>query len=769
MWSSAANSTSDAAAVAPTNDHRSQAPISSVWSFDSAAFDANTEPSNPPPIITSNVGNPPTNNQNHASKPSAGAIGSGFVPNRASKSRMLWNRTAPEEEEREEEALPSYLTYLQPSFRSSSGSGLTGLTSGGERIQNVSSLGGLGAWGDANVNVPPSISTTSGLSASSNQFTPTSFSALSPTAGPFVLASSMTATTMTYGAGPGPGPGPAPGAALAPTGSVETKTKELALALQEFVRQQIDNQRAALAPPLPPLPLPARHSSSSPSPHDACDCDALKMRVADLEHKLLTLSQQVGGLMNGGGGHSVHAIQPPLPPTPPHAAGINGVASGLDSPSSASAAGGINDRVSTLEGRQSAFQSQLAQISKVLGVPIGKHGKNSQIKNLVQTLRDEIDAKLATSAKEVETKCVATVVKEVEHVVAKVVDERLQHVPMPPSTTTTMMTTTTPQLSYDTVFAALAEEHEASLGKLSAYFEERLGQESKQRVGLESRIQSRFGEHEEWLQQLEGEFGSWHDRSSSVAAQLRVLHNKIQEMDDKWNAEQLKWSKLASDMQLGLVGQGPHSTATAATTTTAQQATTTTTTTTTTVETLTRSVHQLQVQYKQFHSEYKTEASELRENLVLMDTWVKTTREETRDLGKNMKGMKQLVEKLVRDTGSAEELLQQYVSTITHQVASVTRQYVSVRIRDNNRLIDATLRARVPAYVENESESFMLVRPEKKSPEEASQGGTGLVLKDDDEDGMRSLLRHPTEDAAGVTSTTSTDSVGSLSPSKGDT
>ena len=58
----------------------------------------------------------------------------------------------------------------------------------------------------------------------------------------------------------------------------------------------------------------------------------------------------------------------------------------------------LGDRLSTLEGRQSAFQSQLAQMSKVLGVSMGKHGKSSRLKTLVQTLREEIDAKVHTGS-----------------------------------------------------------------------------------------------------------------------------------------------------------------------------------------------------------------------------------------------------------------------------------------------------------------------------------------------------------------------------------
>jgi archaellum component FlaC len=703
-----------------------------VWGFDASPFDA--------PATTS-VTATSSHSVSSVSSASHGGIGagSGFLHSHVSKSRLLWNRTGPEEEEREEEALPSYLTYLQPAFRSSSVSSL----SEGGRISAASASSTSLTWGDE------TLASTSSLSANSSHFVPSSaasaFGALSPAAGAFVSASQHAhhhhQGSSTYGTTGTTG------------GNVETKSKELAFALQEFVRQQVEQQQQQQR-----LPNLANGGSTGP-----CNCEPLKLRVSDLEQKLLVLQQQIHGLMtsNGsaspsgssGGPPGIHAPppppvmmqHPPLPPTPPHSmGGFGGGAAPTPTSSIDSSASGVTDRVSTLEGRQSAFQSQLAQISKVLGVPIGKHGKNSQIKNLVQTLREEIDTKLSTATKDIETKCIATATQELSEMVTRVVDERLQE---------STNQSSPQQLPYEAVFGALAEEHEASLGKLSAYFEDRLSQESKQRVGLESRIQSRLGEHEEWLQQLEGEFGSWHDRSSTVASQLRVLQSKITEMDAKWAAEQLKWSKLASDIQLGAVGQT--STANGAT----AMSVTTTTTTTTTVETLTRSVHQLQAQYKQFHSEYKTETSELRENLVLMDTWVKSSRQETRDLGKSVKGMKQLVEKLVRDTGSAEELLQQYVSTITHQVASVTRQYVSVRIRDNNRLIDATMRARVPAYVANESESFMLVRPEKKEG--------SAVLKDDDEDGIQKLLKQHVENAVAASAGTSRESSGSSSPSKG--
>ncbi|TMW61735.1 hypothetical protein Poli38472_010798 [Pythium oligandrum] len=781
MWTAPSPSTASPTAPSTMPDAPSttasttaSATTSSVWTYDVEAF--------PPPSASEAA---PSTNHTRPSASSTlwthpqgnGVIGASYIHNRVSKSRLLWNRTAPEEEEREEEALPSYLSYLQPTFR-------------GDRIAEIMGTGPLPSTTSGSASTPspwedgPSSNRRgSGRAVSPPPMIMTSTgSSLSATASPF-----RAMATPTHLASPSTASPPAGFAGVA----VETKTKELALALQEFVRQQVDQQQRVQLQQQMNSPSGRRGSVSTPPlppgehDHAACQCEPLRLRVSDLEQKLMTLQQQVSSMLSSMPPHAhpmplppplppmpatpPSMVQPPLPPAPPQAPGVvnpsvvGGLPGGVAAPGTNPS--GINDRVSTLEGRQSAFQSQLAQISKVLGVPVGKHGKNSQIKNLVQTLRDEIDVKLTTATKEIETQCLTTVQQELASVVETTVKDFVRTVELPTSSssgsfsssTTTASSSST--LSYDAVLGALAEEHEASLAKLSSYFEERLVQESKQRVGLENRLQTRLGEHEEWLQQLEGEFGSWHDTSSSVATQLRLLQSKVHELDETWKAEQLKTSKGATEPTStspsstkrpngsalsNSAGNGHHPSVNPSS------------------EALTRTVHQVQTQLKQFLSEYKNETSELRENLALMDTWVKTTRQETRDLGKNVKGMKQLLEKLVRDTGSAEELLQQYVSTITHQVASVTRQYVSVRIRDNNRLIDATLRARVPAYVENESESFMLVRPEKKvDPKSAITSGTteaSVVLKDDDEDGIRRLLRqHAAGEAAmGMTPSSST-------------
>ncbi|GLD97833.1 hypothetical protein PINS_up006530 [Pythium insidiosum] len=694
-----------------------------------------------------------------------GVIGANYIHNHVSKSRSLWNRSAPEEEEREEEALPSYLTYLQPAFRpsaspSSSSIAASPSTSSASAERRAGASGSIGAafasgltvntamhgngWDDAvsgrrggASSVPPGVAT-SMLAAHPSAFGSTlslsgaSFAALtaSPAQGGATLSS-------------------AAGVPPSSPSTVEAKSQELAWALQEFVRQQVNTQLASS----PSQAGSRRTGTPSSASCSSCQCEPLKARVSDLEQKLLVLQQQMSGLLSNPppppphGGHHVHGpapplpplpatpplLQPPLPPAPPSGAvpppPPSSSSSSVVAPSSASAATGaaglagasnaINDRVSTLEGRQSAFQSQLAQISKVLGVPIGKHGKNSQLKTLVQTLRDEIDAKLATVSKDVETKCVSQLEETITSKVRSHVDERLRHLPSS-AALGGVSNGNGQQLSYDAVLGALAEEHEATLTKLSTYFEERLAQESSQRSSLESRMQRRLSEQEEWLQQLEGEFGSWHDTSSSVSAQLRVLQSKVIEMEGKWLDEQGKWDKVAADMQVLVTT----TTTLSSTRTSGGSSSPGSNGSSASIESLTRTVHHLQSQHKQLQGDVATETTALREHVALMDTWVQTTRQETRDLSKTVKGMKQLVEKLVRDTGSAEDLLQQYVSTITHQVASVTRQYVSVRIRDNNRLLDATLRARIPAYAESEAQGVALVRPAEKQAQ-SSQDSDG--------------------------------------------
>ncbi|ETO67817.1 hypothetical protein F444_15299 [Phytophthora nicotianae P1976] len=530
--------------------------------------------------------------------------------------RMLWNRPEREEEEREEEALPSYLSYLQaPSLP-----------------------------GDA----------TAAISA--------------PAFGP------MTSMTQTR------------------DDPMEMKSQQLARALQDFIMVQMQG-------------IPGSSSSVG-----GCNC----------ERRVIELEKQVQSLL---------AAQKQDNSVP-------------EDPGSA-----LGDRVSTLEGRQSAFQSQLAQISKVLGVPVGKHGKSSQLKTLVQTLHEEIDSKVQSAVAEVEAACVASASKHTEELIAEAAASASSSpagessTPSDPNeekkqqTASDFDTVSTSGLPFSTVLNALAEEHEASLTRLSTHFDERLRLEGSQRIALEGRIRARLGGLEEWLQQVEGELGGSHFQpaasttSSSLAAmtkQLNALETQLSELETSWKAQRREVHEICAKME-----QLPN-------------------------------CDELQAQLAQQNDELQT----LRDNIASVETAALSTRDETHAVTRTAQGLKLIVEKLVRDTGSAEELLQQYVSTITHQVASVTRQYVSVRIRDNNRLLDATLRARVPDYVANESESFLLVRPETKKEGEGHEtihldaAGTegsenfSFVLREDDEKGIRRLLASQRATKPGTISTT---------------
>uniref|UniRef100_M4BKH1 Uncharacterized protein n=1 Tax=Hyaloperonospora arabidopsidis (strain Emoy2) TaxID=559515 RepID=M4BKH1_HYAAE len=376
----------------------------------------------------------------------------------------------------------------------------------------------------------------------------------------------------------------------------------------------------------------------------------------------------------------------------------------------------MGDRLSTLEGRQSAFQSQLAQISKVLGVPVGKHGKNSQLKTLVQTLHEEIDAKVQT----------AVAGAEAALAVSKSVDDETLVAVAPAANMKSFMPTildkeeerklvgdynSIPQsgLPFSNVLNALAVEHEASLTRLNTHFDECLRLEGLQRVALEGRVQARFGEVEEWLQQVEGELGGSRfgsTSSCSIAAltnEMTRLQAYLAQLEISCNKQQLEVMELSAGLK--------------------------------------KLVHlnELRAQLDQQKDDVKVLRQDIR-------TVASSTQKETQAVARTALGLKLIVEKLVRDTGSAEELLQQYVSTITHQVASVTRQYVSVRIRDNNRLVDATLRARVPDYVLNESESFLLVCPESKKKRAGCNLDCGVTQEPERNAGLSFGLREDISD-----------------------
>ncbi|GMF25528.1 unnamed protein product [Phytophthora lilii] len=359
---------------------------------------------------------------------SHGAIG-------ASGSRALWNRMEPAEEEREEEALPSYLSYLQPAFRPA-----------------------------------PATPTT-----------------LAP-------AALYTAKRAAPGlAAPAP---PAPSAAP-DVGHVTRKSAELAQALEHLVLGSVQ-----------------RHlGDDNPQSRCRCSCDAMRAQMNDMARQMQALQTQVLELSKNAiptaievgrvsvkatspGGNNWSANAPPFvpkqqqfkqPPTPPPTPAVDQATATV-----------LSDRISTLEGRQSAFQSQLAQIAKVLGIPTGKPGKHSPVKHLVQTLRDEVDAKVQQATAEARTDLTAEINAALGDIAAgKPTGDRNND--------------TQEALSSNAVLAALAGEHEASLARLSGSFEELLAEEARQRAALEARVRSQLAQQEEWLQQLEGAFGSPHD------------------------------------------------------------------------------------------------------------------------------------------------------------------------------------------------------------------------------------------------------------------
>lgn len=113
--------------------------------------------------------------------------------------------------------------------------------------------------------------------------------------------------------------------------------------------------------------------------------------------------------------------------------------------------------------------------------------------------------------------------------------------------------TASSSLSYDAILSALASEHEASLGRLSAAIEELVGEESKQRAQLEQRVESHFSRHEEWLQQLEGELGSRFERplqssaSNDWTAAAKGVNEKLAALEAACEENRAQWRKLLAE------------------------------------------------------------------------------------------------------------------------------------------------------------------------------------------------------------------------------
>ena len=214
-----------------------------------------------------------------------GVIGSGTAP------RSLWRRSVPEQEEREEEALPSYLSYLQPTLDSVIAPALR-------------------HDAKANAYAPPNASRDSG--------------------------------------------------------AVESKSKDLLRAFDSYIRAQVAEQQQQQLQQEQQQRDKAEQSQHVAQRSKSCDCDHLQRQVTSLEATLKTVQDQLALLTTNGAVVGSAAAASPT-------------ATSSSSSSSSSINNGLSDRVSTLEGRQSAFQSQLAQISRVLGIPgVQNQGSTSQ-------------------------------------------------------------------------------------------------------------------------------------------------------------------------------------------------------------------------------------------------------------------------------------------------------------------------------------------------------------------------------------------------------
>ncbi|KAE9000838.1 hypothetical protein PR003_g18647 [Phytophthora rubi] len=410
----------------------------------------------------------------------------------ASVSRALWNRMEPAEEEREEEALPSYLSYLQPAFR------------------------------PAPTTLVPSAPQT-----------------------PAFYTAKRGAPGLPMPMSTPPAPMPQTVTVAPEVGNVTRKSSELAQALEHLVLGSVQRHLGDATP-------------DKTQARCRCSCDAMRSQMADMAVQVQALQNQVLELTKHSiptaievgrvnvktsspcnGNWSANAppfvpkqqqqqfkqqSQVPAPPPPLPATSVVDQATATV----------LSDRISTLEGRQSAFQSQLAQIAKVLGIPTGKPGKHSPVKHLVQTLRDEVDAKVQQTMAEARTDLTAEINAALGDIAAGKPAGGSQEA-----------------LSSNVVLAALAGEHEASLARLSGSFEELLAEEARQRAALEARVRFQLAQQEEWLQQLEGAFGSPHDpeheqepRSKDSASQ-RSVDAKLAQLERKCDESRELYRRLS--------------------------------------------------------------------------------------------------------------------------------------------------------------------------------------------------------------------------------
>ncbi|CCI10901.1 unnamed protein product [Albugo candida] len=277
------------------------------------------------------------------------------------------------------------------------------------------------------------------------------------------------------------------------------------------------------------------------------------------------------------------------------------------------------DRISTLEGRQSSFQSQLAQLFQLFGFTMGKDIKKQSIK----------------------------LHKSVQDAISELPVIQSQHSHLHSDSTPTVHST-------ESILSALSREHEASLTRMSHFLEGKITHEGTQRVSLESRVQVRLSELEEWLQQLEAESSSRHDPLTGLSSQLTQLQMQITQID--------RQKKVKSEFP--------------------------------------QSLKRLQTQFEGNSSQWNSKIKLLEEEIALLVT-------QNSDFRNELKCQLETFEQKLMHSSGTESLVRQCVSVIAHQVACITREYMNVCMEEYHTAVHEALQKYVTKYKEDE---YMLPR-----------------------------------------------------------
>jgi len=220
-------------------------------------------------------------------------------------------------------------------------------------------------------------------------------------------------------------------------------------------------------------------------------------------------------------------------------------------------------------------------------------------------------------------------------------------------------------MQYDDILNLVTSESELTVNKMTNFFQEKFLQESKHRVGFEARMRKNFDDHEEWLQQLEGEYGSWHDTATSNSVRLKDIQESVGKIDKFYTESEEKFKDLMANinnMKQSSTGT-PRKHVKQSEKNNKESNSSPSSPSGMTIDQLGKVSQQLQNQVKQLQAESKAQFECLNEHVTMMEYWIngKASKEDAEDMKKKLLGLKLIVEKLVRDNGSAEQLLQQYV------------------------------------------------------------------------------------------------------------